>query len=264
MPLLAGRPLTVDDESGKAKVAVVNESFARHFFGDPPRAVGHFFGAGGGNVKTDIEIVGVTKDARHTTLRDDVLRTTFLPYEQQEPSSMAFYLRTWQEPEAAESSIRRAMQGLDSKIVLDSFRTMDEQITNNLSTERLVALLASAFALLAALMAGVGLYAVLAYSTAQRTREIGIRMALGAAQATVIRMVLMEVVWLAGISIVLALPASLLLTRTVRSQLFGISSGDPLTFCLATLLVGAVAILAALVPARRASRIEPMRALRYE
>jgi putative ABC transport system permease protein len=264
IPLLAGRALTVDDAAGKPKVAVVNESFAVHFFGNPQKALGHFIARGGGKVKPDIEIVGVVKDAKHTTLRDDILRTTFASYLQSDPSAMTFYVRTRLAPADAESSIRRAMQGLDAKIVLDSFRTMDEQIDNNLSTERLVALLASSFGILAALMAGVGLYGVLAYSTAQRTREIGIRIALGAGKAKVFRMVLIEVLGLTGISMAFALPLSLLLTRTVRSQLFGISSGDPLTFALVVLLIAGVAMVAALVPARRASRIDPMRALRYE
>jgi putative ABC transport system permease protein len=264
MPLLAGRPVTEEDVPGKEKVAVVNESFARHFFGVPQRAIGSHIGMGGGNVKTDIEIVGVVGDAKHTTLRDDIRRTMFTPYDQDSPSSLTFYVRTFQAPEVAEASIRRAMLGIDAKIVLDSFRTMSEQIDNNLSSERLVALLASSFGILAALMAGVGLYGVLAYSTAQRTREIGIRMALGAGKAAVVRMVLIEVLWLTGISIAVALPLSLLLTRTVRSQLFGISSSDPFTFGLATLMVAAVAMVAGLIPARRASRVDPMRALRYE
>jgi putative ABC transport system permease protein len=264
MPLLAGRSLTDDDAAGTANAAVVNESFARHFFQDPQQAVGHFYGWGGGNVKTDIEIVGVVKDAIHANLRDHVRRTAFASYLQTNPASMTFYVRTWQAPEAAESTIRRAMQELDSKIVLGSFRTMDEQIDITLSSERLVALLAASFGILAALMAGVGLYGVLAYSTAQRTREIGIRMALGAGKASVVRMVLTEVLWLTGVSIVVALPLSLLLTRAVRSQLFGISSSDPFTFVLVTLMVATVAIVAALIPARRASRVDPMRALRYE
>ncbi len=242
----------------------MNESFARHFFQDPQQAVGHFFGWGGGNVKTDIQIVGVVKDSIHSNLRDLVRRTVFASHLQTNPASMTFYVRTWQPPEAAESTVRRAMQELDSKIVLGSFRTMDEQIDITLSSERLVAVLAASFGILAALMAGVGLYGVLAYSTAQRTREIGIRMALGAGKASVVRMVLTEVLWLTGISIAVALPLSLLLTRTVRSQLFGISSSDPFTFGLVTVMVAAVAMVAALIPARRASRVDPMRALRYE
>jgi len=114
------------------------------------------------------------------------------------------------------------------------------------------------------LMAAVGLYGVLAYSTTQRTSEIGIRMALGATRASVVRMVLLEVLWLAGISIAITLPASLLLMRAVRSQLYGISSSDPLTLCLMTLLVTLVALASAMLPARRAARVEPMQALRYE
>jgi putative ABC transport system permease protein len=149
-------------------------------------------------------------------------------------------------------------------LVLDNFRTMQEQIDNGLNTERVVATLASSFALLAVFMAAVGLYGVLAYSTAQRTREIGVRIALGAGRASVMRMVLTEVLWLAGISTAIALPASLLLTRSIRSQLFGISSSDPLTLGLMTLLVIMVALFAAMIPARRAAKVDPMVALRYE
>jgi ABC-type antimicrobial peptide transport system permease subunit len=127
-----------------------------------------------------------------------------------------------------------------------------------------VAILASAFGLLAVVMAAVGLYGVLAYSTAQRTREIGIRIALGAARTSVIRMVLVEVIWLVAISIALALPASILLTRAVRSQLFGISSSDPLTLIVVTVLVALVALASALLPARRAAKTDPIVALRYE
>jgi len=265
-PLLAGRAFTEQDSAGSQKVAVVNESFAGHFFGDPRQALGHYLGeGGGGSVKTDIAIVGVVKDARHTSLREPATRTMFLPYIQlPEPHAMAFYVRTWQQPENAESTIRVAMQKLDSNLVLDTFRTMDEQIDNNLIAERVIALLASGFGVLAALMAAVGLYGVLAYSTSQRTSEIGIRMALGATRASVVRMVLFEVLWLAGISIAVAVPLSLLLMSMVRSQLYGISSSDPLTLCLMTVLVTLVALASAMLPARRAARVEPMKALRYE
>jgi ABC-type antimicrobial peptide transport system permease subunit len=156
------------------------------------------------------------------------------------------------------------MQTLDSKLVLDKFRTMDEQIADNLTTARVVAFLAESFGVLAALMAAIGLYGVLAYSTAQRTSEIGIRMAVGASRASVVRVVLVEVLWLTGVAIAIALPASLLLGVAVRSQLFGISSSDPLTLSLATLLILVVAIVSALLPARRAAKVDPMVALRYE
>jgi predicted permease len=266
MPLLAGRGLTDQDRAGSEKVAVVNESLARHFFGDPQQALGHYFGHGGGpGTKTDVAIIGVVKDAKHTSVREPVTRTVFYSYLQSpEPPAMTFYVRTWQQPESAESTIRRAMQTLDSNLVLDTFRTMDEQIDNNLIAERVIALLASGFGVLAALMAAVGLYGVLAFSTAQRTSEIGIRMALGATRASVVRMVLFEVLWLAGISIAVTLPLSLLMMSAVRSQLYGISSSDPLTLCLMTVLVILVALTSALLPARRAARVEPMKALRYE
>lgn len=265
MPLLAGRDFGDQDHEGTQKVAVVNESFARHYFGEPQRAIGHYYCKGAGTVKPDTEIVGVVKDAKHTGVRQDIVRTTFTPY-LQEPNlgSMTLYVRTWQSPESAEATLRRAMQALDSKLVLDNFRTMQEQIDDNLIAERVIAILASAFGALAVLMAAVGLYGVLAYSTAQRTREIGIRIALGANRSSVMRMVLIEVLWLAGISIAIALPASLLLTRAARSQLFGVSSSDPATLVAVTLVVAVVAIASALLPARRAAKTDPMVALRYE
>ena len=265
MTLLAGRELGEQDHDGTQKVAVINESMARHFFGTPEHAVSHYFGFGAGEIKTDVAIVGVVKDAKHTTVRQKVLRTVFTPY-LQDPNlrGMAFYIRTAQLPEAAEATVRRAMQMLDSKLVLDNFRTMPEQIDNNLATERTIALLASGFGVLAVFMAGVGLYGVLAYSTAQRTREIGLRIALGAARSSVMRMVLFEVLWLAGISVALGVPASLLLARAVRSQLFGISSADPGALAFGTGLIAAVALVSAYLPARRAAKVDPMEALRYE
>jgi ABC-type antimicrobial peptide transport system permease subunit len=156
------------------------------------------------------------------------------------------------------------MQNLDSRLALSSFGTMQEQIDNNLSIERMIAMLASSFAMLAVFMAAVGLFGVLAYTTAQRTREIGIRIALGATRATVMRMVLTEVLWLAGIGIAAGLPTSLLLTSTIRSQLFGISNNDPITLCVVVFLVSALALISAALPARRAAKVDPMVALRYE
>ncbi|MGA8432047.1 MAG: ABC transporter permease [Candidatus Sulfotelmatobacter sp.] len=265
MQLIAGREFSDADRAETQKVAVVNESFARHFFGDAPHTLGHYLAEGGGNVKPDIEIVGVVQDAKHHGVRADVKRTVFTPYLQAKDfGAMTFYIRTRQTPESAEPTIRGAMQALDSKLVLDTFRTMDEQIDDNLTVERVVSLLAESFGVLAALMAAIGLYGVLAYSTAQRTSEIGIRMALGASRASVVRVVLVEVLWLTGFAIAVTLPASLLLGRAVRSELFGISSSDPLTLSLATLLILMVAIASALLPARRAARIDPIVALRYE
>ena len=265
VPLLAGREFSEADREGSQKVAVVNESFARHFFGAPERAIGHYFTSGSGDVKPDIEIVGVVKDAKHENVRGEIKRTTFTPYlQEKDPGAMSYYIRTAQLPETAESTIRGAMQVLDSKLVLDNFRTMQEQIEETLVAERVIAFLAQSFGLLAALMTAIGLYGVLAYSTAQRTSEIGIRMALGATRASVVRVVLFEVLWLAGIAVAVALPLSLLLGSAVRSQLYGISSSDPLSLIAATLLIVLVALIAASLPAGRAARVNPIVALRYE
>jgi predicted permease len=264
-PLLAGRDFTDADDAGKPPVAIVNLAFARHFFGSPQNAIGRYLGFDGSRGKRDTEIVGVVGDTRHARVRDDVKRTVYRPrFQLDNPSALVFLVRTWQPPDAALSNIRGAMQQLDSKLALNNLQTMDAQITDNLSVERLTALLAVSFGALAILLAAIGLYGVLAYATAQRTREIGIRMALGAQRTSVMRLVLSDVLWLAGISIAVSLPVSLVLARLLRSQLFGVSSSDPLTLLMGTLLVGAVAALAALIPARRAALVDPMRALRSE
>ena len=269
VPLLAGRGFTDQDDARKPNVAIVNASFAQHYFGSAQNAFGHVvqFGAGppGQEHKFDTEIVGVVGDTKHTGVRDPVRRTVYRPlFQASEPNYLTFVVRTWQSPEAAESSVRAAMQQLDSKLALGQMRTMDEQVADDLASERLIALLSISFGVLAILLAGIGLYGVLAYATAQRTREIGIRMALGAQRTSVMRLVLSDVLWLAGISIVVTVPIALLLTRMVRSQLYGVSVTDPITIVLGVVMVGAVVLLSALLPARRAAATNPMQALRTE
>jgi len=270
MPLLAGREISDSDRIGTHKVAVVNESFARHYFGQPQDALGHYFCGGAGRVTPDIEIVGVVKDARHTNVREIPLHTVFLPYLQEtNPGDaytfgLTFYVRTWQDPRAAQSTIRAAMYALDSKLVLDTFCTMQEQVENNLSDERVIASLATSFGVLAALLAGIGIYGVLAYATAQRTREIGLRIAVGASRVDVVHMVVREALWLAGIGIAAGVPLSLILARTVRDQLFRVSSHDLTTLLAVCAAITAVAFASALLPAIRAAKVDPMVALRYE
>ena len=269
IPLLAGREVSDQDRVGTPKVAVVNESFARKYFGAPQNAIGHYFCWGAGDVTPDIEIVGVAKDALHTTLRDRVRRTVFTPFLQAKEAGtnsggMTFYVRTWQTPEAAENTIRQFMHTFDSNIVLNHFRTMQEQVEENLTTERAIALLASSFGALAALMAAIGIYGVLAYSTAQRIREFGIRIAMGATAATVIRMVLAEIAWMAGLGAAIGLPLSILLARSLRSQLFGVSGTDPLTLFVVCGVIATVSFASAALPALRAAKVDPMVALRYE
>jgi len=213
----------------------------------------------------DTEIVGVVGDTKHANLRDPSKRTVYRPLLQSpQLNSLTYLVRTWQEPKTAEANLRSALQGMDSKLALSHLQTEDEQIAMDLSTERLIALLSVSFGIVAVLLAAMGLYGVLAYSTAQRTREIGIRMAMGARRSSVVQLVLEDVLWICGVSVVVTIPVALLLGRLLQQQLFGIGASDPLTLFGGTLLVAVVALLAAMVPARRAASVEPMQALRTE
>ncbi len=268
MPVVAGRIFTAQDGANSTPVAIVSEGLARRYWGDAQRALGqHLIRGGGHDGEPELQIVGIMQDAKHQDVRSEIKPTVFVPYLQaKEAGNFAwqFYVRTQQSPHSMELAIREAMRDLDSKLVLDTMRTMDEQIDDNLSTERMIALLATSFGILATLLAAVGLYGVLAYATQQRTREIGIRIALGATRGTVARMVLAEVFRLVGLSLAIALPLAILLSRFLKSQLFGISNNDPLTLFAGTALIGFVTLLAAFIPAWRAARVDPMVALRYE
>ena len=265
IPLLAGRDFSDQDVLGKPPVVIVNASFARRHFGSPQNAVGKRLDHGNFKGKVQYEIVGVVGDTRHVDMRTAVKETLYrAEYQSSSPGFLMFYVRTWQSPDATMADIRAAMQQVDSKLVVDSLRTMEEQVDQSLSNERLIALLAVSFGVLATLMAAIGLYGVLAYATAQRTQEIGIRMALGARRQTVIRLVLSDVMWLAGVSIVVTLPIAFVLSRALRSQLYNVSSSDPLVISSGVGMVALVVALSALLPARRAASIEPMQALRME
>ena len=265
VPLLAGRVFTEDDIVGKDNVAIVNASFATHYFGTPQAALGRFVNFGRVSEPQNTTIVGVVGDTKHRGVRDPVQRTVYRAlFQLPQPNFTTFLLRTYQAPSAAESSVRTAMQQLDSKLALGRVRTMDELIADNLSSERIIALLAMSFGVLAVVLAAIGLYGVLAYSTAQRTREIGIRMAVGAQRSSVVRLVLSDVLWLTGITVLLTVPLSLLFANMLRSQLFGVSPFDPLILLAGTLLIALVALLSAALPAKRAASVEPMKALRTE
>ena len=244
-----------------------NVSFAH--FGGPKNAVGQLMAKGSGSDgKFDIEIVGVVGDAKHRHMRSEFEPTVYRPFFQDEnhPQAgfMQYYVRTWQAPETAEITIRNAVHQVGPNLVIDTMRTMDEQVADDISNDRLVAMLAVSFGVLATMLAAIGLYGVLAYVTAQRTREIGIRMALAARRFAVMRLVLTDVLWLAGIAIVVTLPMAVLLSRMVRSQLYNVSPADPVVLVLGTLMVAVVVLLSALLPARRAATVEPMKALRTE
>jgi predicted permease len=260
--LVAGRDLTEADGPAAQKVAVVNQSFALKYFGSLQKALGHYLGR---HSKVDTQIVGVVADSKHRGMRAGVIPMVFSAVAQNpEATGLQFYLRTTQIPELAENTVRAALHELDSKLVIDSMMTMDEQIDNNVSSERMIALLATSFALIALLTTGVGLYGVLAYATAQRTREIGIRMALGAQRFTVVRLVLTGMGKVALVGIAVAIPLAVVLARWLRSQLFGVQPFDPLTMTGCIAITVAMVVVAAFLPAQRAASVEPANALRTE
>lgn len=265
-PLLAGREFNIGDAKGQPKVAVVNMAMAKHFFGTPQNAIGRQIGKGDGpDTKFDLTIIGVAGDIRHTDLRTPLGPAVYLPYFQMEhPTGVEMYVRTAQAPEAVEGTIRQAIHRLDSTLVVDGLRTMEEQVDRSAADERALAMLAIGFSALAMMLAAVGLYGVLAYSTEQRTREIGVRLALGAQRSSVVALVLREMLVVACLAVIVAVPSMVGLARLFRSQLYGVTAADPLTMGIAVGLTAAMVLLAAALPARRAASVEPMQALRTE
>ncbi len=276
VPLLAGRDFRPQDDrwqhhgtrpDGSAPfVVIVNEKFAKRFFGSTNRALGRHVGFGiDPNTKTDMEIIGIIKDIKYTNLRDEIPIQMFEPYMASNfVGGMTVYVRTNMEPNQFFSAVRAKVRAMDPNLPLWAMRTVDQQISKSLLTERLVAGLSTAFGFLATLLAMIGLYGVMAYTVARRTREIGIRMALGAFEKHVIWMVMREVLLLVCVGLVAGLAATAGLTRLVATQLFGITPHDPVTLALAAFALAGVACAAGYIPALRASRVDAMHALRYE
>jgi predicted permease len=275
IPLLAGRDFdgrnvryeAVDPKAQAPSytVAIVSENFAKHYFGDKSPVGRHIgFGSNPGT-KTPIEIIGVVKDAKYTGVRDEVPRTVYFAFMENDFAGGAvMYVRTANRPDPAFGAIRQVMREIDSNIPMYNLRTLESQVDQSLLNDRLVATLSSAFGVLATLLAVIGLYGVMAYTVARRTREIGVRMALGAVQGDVIWLVMREVIVLVGTGMVLGLAGAFALSRYVASQLYGVGGNDPAAILIAVSALGIVALLAGYIPARRATRVNPMLALRYE
>jgi predicted permease len=265
-PVLAGREFNAADVKGSPKVAVVNMAFAKRFYGIPANALGRLIAVGAGNgVKLDTTIVGVVGDVKHSGMRALPRGTIYRPYPQMEhPGGLEIYAQTSQQPEAVEAAIRQGLHRFDAKLVPDRMRTMEEQVDLSVSSEHALATLAISFSGLALVMTAVGLYGVLAFATAQRTREIGVRMALGAQRSSVVMLVMREMALTAALAVAVALPAAFGLSRLITSQLYGVKPGDPITLFSCVVLTAAMVALAAAIPARRAASVDPMKALRSE
>ena len=267
MTIVRGRDFGPRDNETAPKVAVVNEAFSRYYFGSED-AIGRRFDRGpdDGGV---VEIVGLVRDAKSTSIREQTPRSFYIPF-LQDPSSWretTFQVRTAGDPLNVVAAIRREVQGVDPNLPIFRVRTLEAQVDESLGQERLVATLASLFGMLALLLACAGLYGVLSYSVSQRTQEIGIRMALGANRANVLKMILKQGLTLTLIGVALGLAGAYVLTKYLESlttMLYGVQPRDPLTYGVTAALLTLVALFACLVPARRATKVDPMVALRYE
>ena len=264
IPLLSGREFTSADVEGEPLVAIVNEAFARKFGLDPRTAVGKRMTRGNGNVDLDMEIVGVVQDAKYSDVKDEIPPVFTVPYRQEGFTSITFYVRSAADPATVVPAIRQTVAGLDANLPLDNVKMLEETIRENIVLDRLIGTLSTAFALLATLLAAIGLYGVLSYAVAQRTREIGVRMALGAAAGSVRGLVLRQVVGMTVIGGVLGLTAAWWVGGIAQSLLYGLEGRDPVVMIGTVIAVSAVALASAYLPARRASRVDPIEALRYE
>jgi predicted permease len=263
VPILAGREFTTADELGRPKVAIVNEAFAKKF-GLGREVVGKHMAQGDTNA-LDIEIVGFVRNTKYARVKQEIPPLYFTPYRQDKNVGfMNFYARTSGDPTLVLRAVPGMMRRLDPNLPVEQLKTMPQQVKENVFLDRMISILSASFALVATLLAAIGLYGVLAYSVAQRTREIGVRMALGASSRNVRGMVLRQVGIMTLIGGVIGIAGAIALGKGARSLLFEIKGYDPLVLVASAVLLALVALAAGYVPAVRASRVDPMQALRYE
>jgi predicted permease len=265
IPIVSGRSLLPGDDERAPRVAVINQTMARKHFGDE-NPIGKRFGFDSPAHSRDIEIVGVARDAKYSSIRMEVPNTVYLPY-LQDPrglGQMNFEIRTTADPTLLAVSIREAVRQVDPSLPIFSVQTQTQQAESMLTSERLFATLSAFFGLLALLLATIGLYGVMSYGVARRTNEIGIRMALGARASQVVGLIFRETMLLVFTGVTIGVGAAIATTRWVESMLFGLTPNDPLTIVLGVLLMICVSAAAGYLPARRASRVDPLTALRHE
>ncbi len=267
MKLLFGRDMSKRDIAGQRKVAIVNKTFAHYFYG-ALNPLGHRFNfSDRADPAHEFQIVGVVQDARDESLRGELDPAVYIPFTVgniDTLGSLAFEVRTAREPQAFIPAIRSAVHAVDPRLPLIHLTTQRRVLDRNLQNEHTLADLSTLFSALALLLASIGLYGNLSYAIARRTNEIGIRMALGASRTAVVWMILRESLLLIAIGIAIGLPLALAAARLIQSTLYGVSFFSPAIFVIAILVLVGAAMLAAFLPARRASRIDPLTALRYE
>jgi predicted permease len=260
IPIVAGRDFDKQDREGSPLVVIVNEELARRYYGG--NAVGKRLQIGS-NVPSR-EIVGVARTAKYRNLREPPLPFIYIPFGQEYQSGMALLVRTKGEPEEIVGSLHNEMRALNKDVPLFSVQTMSERIGGQLAADRMIAVLLSVFGGGALLLAAIGIYGVMGYAVVQRTHEIGIRLALGAEQRDILRLIVGQGMVLIAIGAGIGLAVALAATQVLKSLLFGVSTTDPLTFALVIVVLVGVALLACYLPARRATKVDPLEALRYE
>jgi len=265
IPMLAGRELDERDRAGTAGAGVVSELFARTFFLNQ-NPIGRRLTVGG-NSKMELEIVGVAATAQYGPLKYTVPPVLYVSYAQTPPAllqQVTYALRTDADPMQSVPAVRQIVRHADSRIPVTNFKTQAAEIASTINQEILLARLCMAFAILALVIACAGLYGTTAYTVARRTREIGIRIALGARRARVVWMVVRDVLVLTVLALVISVPIARALSTTVESFLFRMKPNDPLALAAAVAALVVAALAASYAPARRASRIDPVSALRHE
>jgi putative ABC transport system permease protein len=262
IPLIAGRYFTPQDSGSASRVAIVNEAFARRFFGDRDSVARRI--RLGGSEGNWYSIVGVVRNVRHLPLGTDPPAEVFTSYLQDPAPYMTLIVRALSEPASLASAVRGKVEEVDRNQPVYDVATMQQRLSEAVAPQRFATLVLGIFAGMAVILAGAGVYGVMAYSVAQRRHEIGVRMALGAQRRDVAQLVLRQVVLLVASGIGLGIFGALALTRFLSSLLYGVKATDPITFLSVALVLAGVALLATYLPARRATRVDPMVALRYE
>lgn len=265
IPVLAGRDFAPSDRAGTPKVVIINEAMARQYFSDRNPMGKHLTVPGWNGDPSWKEIVGVVKDAQNRGLRESPTPMIYLPlFQFPDEALITFEVRTAISPLSVSNAIQRAVKATELRLPVFDIKTLNEQVDDSLVQERLIASLSGLFGALALLLAAVGLYGLMTYATNRRTGEIGIRMALGATRGQIAGMVLEETLLLVLAGLAIGVPAAMASSHLIRSELYGLRTNDPLTILIAGLMMAGIAVFAAYLPARRASRVDPMVALRTE